>query len=222
MDSCSVCKKSKDDAEFIGKNGKKCRICIRCRERSNIYKLKYKCPHGKDKWKCKDCGGRSVCQHGRQGHECRDCGTGFCEHNRVKRSCRDCKGSSRCKHNILKQVCHECNGISICNHGKQKRRCRQCLGILASMRIMLETSRASDIKKDLFNADEFIDMSTLQKLFDDNPNLLCPYCQEEMNMEELNLKLVTIERIDNSIGHTKSNCILACFGCNSKRIGQRK
>jgi len=28
---------------------------------------------------------------------------------------------------------------------------------------------------------------------------------------------MTIERMDNSIGHSKLNCVLACWGCNDER-----
>lgn len=34
--------------------------------------------------------------------------------------------------------------------------------------------------------------------------------------------LCTIERLDNNIGHIKSNCVLACYPkCNVRRVGQR-
>ena len=34
--------------------------------------------------------------------------------------------------------------------------------------------------------------------------------------------LCTIERLDNSIGHTKANCVLACRKCNVSKVGQRE
>ena len=48
----------------------------------------------------------------------------------------------------------------------------------------------------------------------------CIYCAIELttqiNKQRFPNKL-TIERIDNSIGHNKFNCVLACFSCNNKR-----
>jgi hypothetical protein len=42
------------------------------------------CPHGRDKCKCKDCGGSSVCAHGRIKSRCKYCGgSQICSHNRL-------------------------------------------------------------------------------------------------------------------------------------------
>ena len=44
-----------------------------------------KCEHGKQKSRCKDCGGSSICEHGRYKSTCKDCGgsslckSGWCE-----------------------------------------------------------------------------------------------------------------------------------------------
>lgn len=37
-------------------------------------RVKKKCPHGRQKYLCKDCGGTGICEHGRQKAWCRDCG----------------------------------------------------------------------------------------------------------------------------------------------------
>lgn len=37
-------------------------------------KARPKCPHGRQKYFCKDCGGTGICEHGRQRAWCRDCG----------------------------------------------------------------------------------------------------------------------------------------------------
>ena len=34
--------------------------------------------------------------------------------------------------------------------------------------------------------------------------------------------LVTIERLDNKIGHIKANCVLACRKCNCSRVGDKQ
>lgn len=43
-----------------------------------------KCPHGKQKSFCKDCGGSQICEHNKHKSQCKDCGgSGICEHNKV-------------------------------------------------------------------------------------------------------------------------------------------
>ena len=39
---------------------------------------------------------------------------------------------------------------------------------------------------------------------------------------EYNETLATIERLDNNIGHIKSNCVIACKDCNISGIGQKE
>ena len=51
------------------------------------------CPHGRQRGKCKECGGSGVCEHGRQRNTCKDCGgSSLCEHGRQRSSCKDCGG----------------------------------------------------------------------------------------------------------------------------------
>ena len=46
----------------------------------------------------------------------------------------------------------------------------------------------------------------------------CIWCGIEMQMRNRQLDDgLTIERIDNSLAHTKDNCVLACFSCNCKK-----
>ena len=74
-----------------------------------------KCPHGKIKYICKECGGSRICQHGKQKHMCRECkGSGICEHNKFKHVCKICKGSAVCKHSKIKKYCRECDGSALC------------------------------------------------------------------------------------------------------------
>jgi hypothetical protein len=82
---------------------------------------------------------------------------------------------------------------------------------------MINASRVSDKKHDRYYPLTFIDRPFIESLFDENPDLICPYCNLTMNDQ-----LVTIERVNNSIGHIKENCILACLKCNRERVGQQK
>jgi len=77
---------------------------------------------------------------------------------------------------------------------------------------MISSSRESDKKKNRYDANNFIDMCFLTGLFEDNTS--CHYCSVEFTYNELCATFVTIERLNNSIGHIKSNCVLACWDCN--------
>jgi hypothetical protein len=68
-----------------------------------------KCPHGKPKSRCVDCGGSCICEHGKEKHQC-----------------RECKGSKFCVHDKQKQTCRLCGGTLICEHGIQRPRCSAC------------------------------------------------------------------------------------------------
>lgn len=57
-----------------------------------------KCEHGRQKCRCKECGGSSICIHGKQVRYCKECGgSAFCEHQKLKLRCKECGGSHLCK-----------------------------------------------------------------------------------------------------------------------------
>jgi hypothetical protein len=57
-----------------------------------------KCEHGKQKSRCKECGGSQICEHGKQKSSCKECGgSQICEHGKHKSSCKECGGSALCK-----------------------------------------------------------------------------------------------------------------------------
>ena len=66
------------------------------------------CEHGREKSKCKDCGGASICQHGREKSRCKECGgVAICQHGRQKPQCKDCGGASICQHGRQKSLCKD-------------------------------------------------------------------------------------------------------------------
>ena len=91
------------------------------------------CEHGKNKSRCKECGGSQICKHGRIKSQCKECGgSSICEHGRIKSQCKECGGSSVCEHGKRKSQCKECGGSQICEHGKIKSRCKKCRSIFAN------------------------------------------------------------------------------------------
>ena len=88
-----------------------------------------KCEHGRDKYRCMDCGSSGSCEHKHDKRLCKECGgSRFCIHGKVKQRCKECGGSALCKHNKRKEICKECSGSSFCMHGKVKQRCKECGG----------------------------------------------------------------------------------------------
>ena len=71
------------------------------------------CPHGRQRYFCKDCGGGGICKHGRRRDRCQECGgSGLCEHGRQRSKCKKCGGSSICEHGRRRSTCKECGGGS--------------------------------------------------------------------------------------------------------------
>jgi hypothetical protein len=183
---CIRCKNEKEINNFLSEAGHTLKQCKRCREIRLIQAHKHQCSHGKQKQKCKFCGGSSICKHGKQ-----------------------------------KQKCKFCGGSAICQHRKQKYQCRNCCKdvIKLTIRKMINNSKTKDIKYNKYDANNFIDKCFLEMLMDESMN--CHYCNIEMQLIEYNDTLCTIERKDNSIGHIKSNCVLACRKCNLSKVGNK-
>ena len=70
---------TKGPCEHGVKKRSKCKVCSAC-------------PHGRLRYRCKECGGAGICEHGRQRSQCKECGGGsICEHGRVRSKCKECK-----------------------------------------------------------------------------------------------------------------------------------
>jgi hypothetical protein len=89
------------------------------------------CPHGRKRYRCKECGGAGICEHSRVRSKCKECGGGaICEHSRVRSLCKECGGGSICEHGRQRSKCKECGGGSTCEHGRKHSVCsivRSCL-----------------------------------------------------------------------------------------------
>ena len=202
---CPKCKTYRYPREFLNTKNRTLKTCIQCRERATKYRNEKKCEHGRQRNKCKDCGGSQICFHGRRRNQCKDCGgVSICEHERRKDQCKDCGGSQ------------------ICFHERQKAQCKDCMDdeqkIEYIKKTMIRSSKQKDKKYDRYDADKFIDMCFLTELFEECDS--CYYCSVEFTYNEKCDTLVTIERLNNNVGHTKSNCVLACWGCNMKHKGK--
>ncbi len=165
-----------------------------------------KCTHDKQKAVCRECGGSQIC-----------------EHDKIKASCKKCGGSQICEHQIQKLLCKKCGGSQICEHHKQKSTCKKCLKddklLIYIFKTMISSSKRSDKRKGIFDESNFITFDFLKNLFD-NSDDKCSYinCKKTFLLREYQNDMISIERIDDSIGHTKSNIIFSCLGCNLSQM----
>ena len=98
------------------------------KQRSNC-KVCGACPHGRQRCRCKECGGASICEHGRQRKSCKQCGgSQICEHSRVRSYCKECGGGGICEHGHDRYTCKECGGSGICEHSRIRSQCKECGG----------------------------------------------------------------------------------------------
>ena len=177
---------------------------------------KYYCEHGKRKYICSICGGSQLCLHNKIKYQCKLCWSSeFCSHGRRKSSCKDCCGGDYCKHNRQKIVC---DGSQICSHNRKKSQCKKCSDpIKVTIHNWMSSTRQNDRKCNRYDADRFIDKCFLKGLIEDYPTCYYEDCKTPLQYTKYQDNLATIERINNSIGHIKSNCVLCCLSCNNKR-----
>ena len=72
-----------------------------------------RCPHGRRRYYCKECGGGGICEHGRLRYSCKECGgSSICEHGRQRSQCKECGGGGICEHGRRRYGCKECGGSS--------------------------------------------------------------------------------------------------------------
>ena len=187
---------------------------------------KYLCEHGKYKYQCRECGGIQICPHNKRKSNCRECGgSQICPHNRQKYQCKDCGGTQIYPHNRQKAHCKECKGSQICPHSRQKQTCKKCIDpIKVNIEQWIFNSRQYDKKRNIYDADRFIDKCFLEGLVEDYKQCYYGDCKDAdglgpviLQYTEYRNDLATIERLDNSIGHIKSNCVLCCLKCNKSR-----
>ena len=87
------------------------------------------------------------------------------------------------------------------------------------LRNKIYSYKSQDIKKNIYNKDEFIDFEFVLNLFKCS-QLKCYYCDRQVLVIYDNVRESrqwTIERIDNRLGHNKNNSVISCLDCNLRR-----
>jgi hypothetical protein len=123
------------------------------------------CPHNRQKYLCKDCGGGGICVHNIQKYGCKRCkGSSICEHNRVKSQCRPCGGSAMCVHDKRRSICKVCGPRGgggrgprgICEHNHLRMSCKLCSAskrakkVEVEVEVKLEQKSNVDVGVDVF------------------------------------------------------------------------
>ena len=76
--------------------------------------------------------------------------------------------------------------------------------------------------RNIYDADRFIDKCFLEGLVEDYKQCYYGDCKVNLQYTEYRNDLASIERLDNSIGHIKSNCVLCCLKCNVSKKSEKK
>jgi len=128
------------------------------------------------------------------------------------------------KINEKHKVYREENADKIKDYKKEyNERMKQENPLLYKLRKMVESSKATDIQKNRYNETDFVSMEHLFKLMEIQEGK-CVYCDVEMLVDDFTQAKdgVSIQRIDNSKGHNKSNCVMCCFKCNCCKMEEGK
>jgi hypothetical protein len=103
-----------------------------------------------------------------------------------------------------------------CFHNKREHDCPECVDpLVRRATAIIHSSRISDKKRGrVCDLDFTWSIDQITK----TPN--CSYCNVELQyLAPYIPNFATIDRINDSLGHTKDNCVIACRSCN---CGQNK
>jgi len=106
-----------------------------------------------------------------------------------------------------------------CGSNKQPAECRVCKdAVKITIQRFIKGSRYSDKLTNRFDIVNFMDRDFLKLLIEES-DYKCCYCECELELIHYGANLMSIERINNSIGHIKSNVKIACLKCNLSKVG---
>ena len=198
---CLKCRCYRSEASFYNDKGRRLKTCQTCRDRDRIIRERRKCEHNRRKSLCIDCDGSEIC-----------------EHNKRKSRCIECDGSEICEHGRYRTHCRDCDGSSICEHGRLRNQCKICSDPLkVTIKTMISSAKEKDKKYNRYDVVNFVDYCFIENLLEDYAHCYYEDCKKELQITEHNDSLATIERINNNLGHIKSNCVICCLSCNIAR-----
>lgn len=119
-------------------------------------------------------------------------------------------------------ICNNCRKKHhpSCEHKNERYYCKVCNDpIKLTIKNMVTASKQTDKKYHRYDPVNAIDKEFVQGLI--NQSSKCHYCKIQMQFNNYNDTLATIERLDNTKAHNKDNCVLACRTCNLSRVGNK-
>lgn len=124
-----------------------------------------------------------------------------------------------CSHTLLKVNCKHCS-VS-CMHKKEITSCRMCSDpVPILVHKMVCNSLERDKRKDQFDADNCVDYEHVLGLIQEAEKK-CHYCQCQLQYITYKDDLASLERLTNSLGHLKGNCVISCLKCNRLGVGEK-
>jgi len=187
--------------------------CTRCKVNLTLDKFKKKRDDTYQKM-CNEC-----LEKGRKYKE-----KNKCPHDKRKSRCVECGGSEICEHGKERSKCVECKGSYICEHNRQINQCKYCCKdpVHLTIKNMINHSKQKDKKNNRYDPVNFIDYCFVENLLDDYTHCMYEDCGVKLQIMDYKDDLATIERIDNSIGHIKSNCKICCMKCNKMKKSDKQ
>ena len=133
----------------------------------------------------------------------------------LSKNSRFVKNCNVCRQNALRQI----NETKCNDHNRIESQCRECSNPVKKLITnMVKKSKFTDKQNNMYDPINFVDRCFIENLIDDS-NDRCYYCEERIQYIYYDWNLATIERLDNSLGHIKSNVVIACRDCNLQRVG---
>ena len=109
------------------------------------------------------------------------------------------------------------------SHDRIKPSCKKCKDtIKVTIQNWLQSARQGDRKYNRYDADRFIDKCFLKGVVEDFPTCYYEGCKLLSNTRFYQDDLAMIERLDNSIGHIKINCVLSCLRWNRMKKSDKE
>ena len=95
----------------------------------------------------------------------------------------------------------------------------------AKIRSKISMAKWMDKKSGLFNQEnKYVDIEWFIKKASEQ-EYKCHMCKEPMkfkNYDVYDKKQVSIDRLNNTLGHAQGNCVLSCMHCNNSRVATRR
>lgn len=197
--------------------------CISCLQESGCTF----CAHGVVEGSCNTCfsftfGGTRVCSSCKQNHALNTEFFAQKKDGSYTARCLTCleeNGVVICVHRTIHSYCTIC--AILCAHKKNITDCKLCGDpIPITARQMVNSNLARDKTKGQFNKETCVDYQHVMELIRMAQGS-CYYCNCSLQYQTYGDNLASLERLTNSLGHVKGNCVISCLKCNRSGVGEK-